>query len=512
VPAPPAGAAPIVLTVSDLHLGQGLRDNAEEGYPELEAALVAMLDTWSDRVAEHRARVGAAQPAYLVLNGDVLDFWSADMEQLAGAGDRFALDVENVNGEPRLTPAVAARRMQRILDAHAPFFGRVTRWVDEDRLNFVVYVCGNHDDHLVRFGLGEALATALHPARGAFAAQSLYFPDLCTIIEHGHRKDEFNAWQGEGTDIGVYGSLGEVLVSTMINPAERGGASALVSMQATFPPFIDDTGIDTAFLGRLGAIYNHFRRCYAVNEDVYEGCMGAVDNLDRGGLEVAVAGYTGRELVERDRDKADAADVSNLYDDLEDLSDIWLKSDLQTFTKKYLAPALRKFLSPSQQAWLVEKIFAGDHAGKLGFERGRGLDGNPQLRIHLVGHTHEPEATTPPIDGRTVFAQHVNTGTGQDTWTPDDDGREDDLDLALFFPLSVALTAVEDSEDELTPVAKSNYCLLQVAPVMLARPAIWRMFIEAGEFRTLQTHRPEGKKRAVAGGLMPRGRNTTILT
>jgi hypothetical protein len=506
---PPAGGAPIVLTVSDLHLGQGAWDNADEGYTELEGALVAMLDAWSERVRQHRAIYGI-QPAYFVLNGDVLDFWSADLQELAGGGDRFQLDVENDNGTPRLTPAVSSGRMRRILAAHADFFRRITRWVDEDRLNFVVYVCGNHDDHLVRFGLGGALARELHPTRGAFAAQSLHFPDLCTIIEHGHRTDVFNAWQGAGTDVGMYGSLGEILVATMINPAERGGAGALTMMEATFNPFLDAQGIDTDFLDDLGKIYGHFRRCYQVDPSVYEGCMGCIDNIDSGGLEEAVADYTGRELVERNRTRADDADVADLDDDLLDLKNIWVKSDLQDLAKRFLAPSLSHLLPPSTQAWLVDKVFAGDHARKLGFVPDLGLFGDPTRRIHLVGHTHKPEATSPPIDGRQVWAQHVNTGTGQDTWTPVDDNKRDNLDLEPLLPGGPLWGAVEESEDELKPVAKSNYCILQVMPV-LAQPIVWRMAIEAGEFRTAQTHRPEDTPRAVRGGLMAKGTNSTIL-
>jgi hypothetical protein len=157
-------------------------------------------------------------------------------------------------------------------------------------------------------------------------------------------------------------------------------------------------------------------------------------------------------------------------------------------------------------------VFAGDHARKLGFEPGRGLFGDAKRRIHLVGHTHQPEATSPPIDGRMVWAQHVNTGTGQDTWTPKDDGQRDNLDLEPPIPGGPLFGAVEESEDELTPVSKSRFCILAVAPVTASVPIVWQMVIEAGEFRTVQTHRPEDTPQPVTGGLMVTGTNSTVLT
>jgi len=151
-----------------------------------------------------------------------------------------------------------------------------------------------------------------------------------------------------------------------------------------------------------------------------------------------------------------------------------------------------------------------DHAGKLGFGP-RGLFGDSQRRIHLAGHTHRPEATSPPIDGRQVWAQHFNTGTGQDTWNPYDDSQRDNVDLKPLVPGWFLWGAVEESEDRLTPVPKSNYCILQVVPFFVGQSILWRMLIEAGEYRTLQTHRPEDTPQRVQGGLMSGGANTTFL-
>jgi len=116
-PPPPIGStptvfrSPIVLSLSDFHCGQGeASDNADDVSLNLDRAYITVITAWGGRVAAHRYTYGFYQPAYLILNGDHLDFWSADMIPETGGGasnpnDRYRTDVQNVNGRPGCAPS-----------------------------------------------------------------------------------------------------------------------------------------------------------------------------------------------------------------------------------------------------------------------------------------------------------------------------------------------------------------------------------------------------------------------
>ena len=498
-------SSPIVLSLSDFHMGQGEAiDNADEVSVNLERAYVEVIQAWAARVVGHRFIYGFGQPAYLVLNGDHLDFWSADMIPETGPGganptNRFRADVANVNGSPQVTVDGARARMDRIIRAHQAFFSAVTDWVDSDPINFVIYVCGNHDDHLVRYSLGQELAVRLHPTRGAFAAESVFFPELRTIMEHGHRKDAYNT--PDPRMIGYAGSLGELIVTMLVNPVERGGENVLLEVDGAFAGgnFLEQNGIDGDRVDELRSAYAHMRRCWEVAPRVYNDWIGTIDNLSNGGLEEAVADCGGRELVLRDEDAADAADVSDLDDDLDDLKGLWLSSDYQGITGD-LAAGLARVLPPTWQTGIVNAIFAGKQAEQLGFREGIGFQGKSTMRIHVVGHTHKPELTQPPLSGRVVRAQHVNTGTGISTWLAKD--TEFPFDTKDVFPPGLA---VRGSRDELTAVPKSQYCLLFLA--IADQPGV---VVEGAEFRNLQFSNPmDARPQRILGAVGP-GRSNFV--
>jgi UDP-2,3-diacylglucosamine pyrophosphatase LpxH len=471
-------SSPIILCLSDFHMGQLTRlDNADDVHPALDSAFLQVLSDWAGRVEMHRLNFGYYQPAYLVLHGDILDFWSADMRPVAGGGNRFEPDVKNDNGKPAMNPGAAAQRMGRIIAAHQAFFDAVTAWVSSNLLNFVIYVCGNHDDHLVRYGLGEALANTLHPDRGVFAAQDLFFPHLKTLIEHGHREDKFNVTGLSGP----LASLGEMIVALLINPVERGGANFLLQLHAAYPGanIIQNSGIEQDQLDNLDQIYTHFRTSFEVSPRHYNAYLGSIDNLDNGGLEDAVADVGGRELVRANRIAADDADVADLDSDIEKLKSMWLSSDFQGL-REHAGALLARFLSPNLQTHLVDTIFASDQAKKLGFDPQRGLNGGTGAKIHVVGHTHRPSQTTPTLGSGLVPAQHVNTGTGQDTWLARDRGWRDPFDLGR------TVFAVENSGDSLRPVPRSQYCILTA----LGAPPARLVRVEGGPFRSLQAFDP----------------------
>ena len=247
--------------------------------------------------------------------------------------------------------------------------------------------------------------------------------------------------------------------------------------------------------------YAHFAACRAVAPAIYDAWAACADNLTNGSLLDVVADCCGRDLVRAAPQAADNADVSDLDQDILDLFELWLESDFQDWIIRRIAPSAQRALPPEWGAGLME-AFHDVGPGALGFNPARGLDGRKALKVHLVGHTHEPATTTPPLAGKLVPAQHVNTGTGQDTWLPDDTFGVDHADRGNF--------SVEWSRDSLTPVPRSQYAIVTLAP----DPADGRMrlHVEGGKYRSLQAGNPRNvKTTAIYGGLSPAGANRLDL-
>ena len=351
----------------------------------------------------------------------------------------------------------------------------------------MVYVCGNHDDYLVRFSLGESLASRLHPSRAVFAAETAYFPALRTLVEHGHRVDDFNRFDPKSSGAAA-GSPGELIVNMLHNPVERGGPSAYA------PP----VGLGGAF-GRLQDAYDHFATCRAVHPRTYDAWLGCIDNLTNGALMDVVADRAGRALVEAAPDAADTADVSDLDEDIAGINNLWLRGDFQGWHVRLAGPALNAIVPPELGGLLVAAVYdVGPE--RLGFDPAKGLGGRSSMKVHLVGHTHDPSTTIPPLTGKVVPAQHVNTGTGQDTWHPEDRLGLDELDRG---PMALA---VQYSQDTLSPVGRSHYALVYTATDPLDGQI--RIHVEGGKYRSLQAGSPvNAVTHGIQGGLAPQGTN-----
>lgn len=501
-----SASMPIVLILSDLHLGQASGDGAEDVSPALEAAFVEAIDAWAVRVKNHRERHLQA-PAYLVLNGDILDFWSADVVPGTWKSDLVTTPgpVPGVGQPPpphtRLTPTAARARMDRILAAHRLLFERIRRWVDQSRLNFLVYVAGNHDDHLVRYDLGAPLVGILGGDRGAFAAKTAHFPQLRLLIEHGHRSDLLNTY-GARVDHGI-GSLGELIVALWINPVERGGLAPFLHLedqsgQPSRSDFLTAHGIDDD-VADLTDDYATLAAARRIFPQVYDGIFREIDNLENGGAEDILfdlaASLAGRRKSDAAEDAFEAAGDAAIR-----LQRRWLMDDFQSFFV-HVGRVIAPLLPPATAAWAVKQSFASDHSGKLGFDPASGLHHHRSMRVHVVGHTHRPSLTVPPLANRRVVAQHVNTGTGQDMWRAVD-GR---FGIDLFDLLS-------PHQDRLVPVDADQYCIVRLGldePPGEAKRL--RIHVEGGSYRARQALSPMSEGLPVRGGLTPQGTNVLEL-
>jgi UDP-2,3-diacylglucosamine pyrophosphatase LpxH len=455
---------------------------------------VQTLDAWDARVRAYR-EAHPSSPAYLVLNGDILDFWSADV--VPGASPASDLIVRTVGGVPRAylpKPAVSAR-MDRILAAHPAVFDRVRSWVTAQGLNFLVYVCGNHDDHLVRYQLGGALVQRLGGPRGVFAAKSAYFPQLKLLIEHGHRSDDHNRTD-PSFDHGI-GCLGELIVALLINPTERGGVAPLLSLA-------DDTGApvdvaaahglkDTA--DALRAEYGKLQAGRSAAPKLYDRVLREIDNIENGGAEDILIDYAMRHSA------ASADAMRDVGGAIEEIQKIWTRDEFQTLAIR-VGGRFGAWFPPYARAHVVDESFAADHPADLGFDPAHGLHGQRSMKVHVVGHTHRPALTTPPLAGDDVPAQHVNTGTGQNMWRLHD--RCFGIDLLSDHGLT-------QPQDHITPVSADQYCLIYLALAGEEPGKRLKIHVEGGSYRMPQSYSPLNAGQPIAGGLTPQGTNTLDL-
>ncbi|MCK6526966.1 hypothetical protein L6R50_05190 [Myxococcota bacterium] len=458
-------ALAVAFAVSDLHLGQGnidgAVDNAEEVYPALEAAYVAAIGDWGAWTRAFRGRgwVEAHSPAYLILNGDILDFWSADVTGIGGGQLRADVEIprhplDPALSGPKVTRQIALGRMNRIVGAHPDFFAAVKAWVDQSPLNFVVYVGGNHDDYIQHHGLAPDLLPHLHPSRAAFAAESVYFPQLRAVFEHGHRGDRFNV---RGPEFGGATCQGELMVSLFVNPVERGGASALRLIMAQ-PNHGSGAPLLEAAYNELEEYYDAVEAARGVDPETYDAWMGAVDNLVDEVEIMAIPDLAGKALAQASPADADAADVSDLDSHFEGMLVVFATNEFMEFWTRLFAGAiirgpewLQRFVHASMAEPQMDRLGFHDAGGGRFDGRKKGLGGDPAMVIHCVGHTHRVDETQPKLSGEYVSAQHANTGTGQDTFAAKDVREWDGVDANLT-----------DVSDSLTAVEGSMGCLVQL--------------------------------------------------
>ena len=461
---------PIAFSISDLHFGQGSlqgrRDSADDVYPELDAALLTVIEDWGTRVAKHRETNHDA-PAWLILNGDILDFWSADLRDASGNQTQADASLEiNPVGERYFRPSAkdALGRLKRIWDAHEAFFQTVHDWVEKHPMNFCVYTGGNHDDYLTRFSLGDVAAQRIHPSRCVFAAETFSLPALMAVFEHGHRKDDFNvARDGMGGS-----SLGELSVSMTVNPVARGGVASIQHAWVQMQSFAPANGIGVKEVKTLLDYYAQLNNYSRVDQITYEGWMGAINNIMPETQIAVAANAAGRELWQANRTKAKAAAVAKIDETVKGIMRVWLKDSFQELLKRLVGP-VGLGLPRSVQNLLLDLV-RKNHRELLGFSKATGICGMP---IHVVGHTHDPSSTFPTFACATVDAQHVNTGTTIDMF----EGKESKWEWinkkfsatsssASLVPLNTSLACLivaSESDPEWVYVYGSPYRRLQSA-------------------------------------------------
>lgn len=189
-----------LLVISDLHLGEHLR--AEAGRDRAASTDRALLGF----LAHHTAHRDGGAPWRLVINGDMVDFVAVRlMPEQAGVVRRLS-EVEHVwgLGDGRIA---AARKMEAILDHHAPVFRALAAFVGAgNRLEVVI---GNHDaafhwpevQDLFRHALAAHWAAHRTGAPGERTPQEVldavqfhpwfWFEEGVAWIEHGHQYDPY---------------------------------------------------------------------------------------------------------------------------------------------------------------------------------------------------------------------------------------------------------------------------------------------------------------------------------
>ena len=449
---------PIALSISDLHFGQGTlqqkRDSADDVYQELRTALINVMTEWDAIVNAHR-RDNPNAPAWLVLNGDILDLWSADLRDAGGNQTQPDATLEEApTGEKYFQPTRSdiKGRIDRICNAHKDFFDATAKWIDANPMNFCGYTGGNHDDYIARFDLGEYAAKKVHETRCVFAAKTFAIPSLMALFEHGHRKDEFNISTGAMNG----SSLGELCVSMIVNPIARGGASSIA--QGWQQLLMTDPSLD---VGREDVVtlmrhYEYLEKCKNVDENTYKSWMGAVNNIMPESQITAAASSAARELLRNNTQLAKNADVARLRPTINNIMTVWLKNSFQALMSR-LAGRFGQQL-PATSKELILNWARKDPRQRLGFSEENGIGANPLQRIHVVGHTHDPSSTWPNLDNKDVNAQHINTGTAIDMFQGEDDSFKWRNDSGWFGYGSsdASLTALETSQACLIKCSKSD--------------------------------------------------------
>lgn len=189
-----------LLVISDLHLGEHLR--AEAGADRAQVTDRALLSF----LRHHAANRDGGAPWRLVINGDMVDFVAVRLMPDQAGLVRQLSDAEHVwgLGDGRVA---AVRKMEAILEHHAPVFRELARFVGEG--NRIEVVIGNHDaafhwievQDLFRHALAshwEALRSELGGERTAQEVLDavqfhpwFWFEEGVAWIEHGHQYDPY---------------------------------------------------------------------------------------------------------------------------------------------------------------------------------------------------------------------------------------------------------------------------------------------------------------------------------
>jgi UDP-2,3-diacylglucosamine pyrophosphatase LpxH len=190
-----------ILVISDLHLGEGIRDDNEASQERL-LRLDRELQGFIAHYTEHRQQ---GRPWRLVVNGDMVDFIAVC---LMPAKAELLTDLhpdDHIYGLGTRAHA-AAIKMQRVLEHHDDTFRALARFVG--RGNELSLVIGNHDAEFhwpaVQRLLRAALVTRWEqdPDREGYRTSEEVADAICFFpwfylepgvawIEHGHQYDPY---------------------------------------------------------------------------------------------------------------------------------------------------------------------------------------------------------------------------------------------------------------------------------------------------------------------------------
>ncbi|MFT5461114.1 MAG: hypothetical protein ACI9K2_007639, partial [Myxococcota bacterium] len=190
-----------LLVISDLHLGEGLREGgACATDPRTDAALIAFLEHYTANRADGRAW-------RLIVNGDAIDFIAVHLMP-SDVGVVHGLHADDHHYGLGTREHAAAAKLERVLVQHAGVFRAMAAFVAHG--NEIAMVRGNHDAELywpevqarLRDALGRAWAEdprcgtpgtrAVAAVRDAVSFHDwfVYEPGLAWI-EHGHQYDPY---------------------------------------------------------------------------------------------------------------------------------------------------------------------------------------------------------------------------------------------------------------------------------------------------------------------------------
>lgn len=206
--APPAPAAGHnILVVTDIHLGEMLKDRSRIAY--LKASTVQDRE-FCDLLEHYQANSPGDRPWRLILGGDVIDFLQVNVApDRALALEKYGFDVSGRERKLGLdnTAAKVRWKLHRVMDRHRLFFTYLADFVG--RGNEVVVIRGNHDaeffwtevhqafrDRLADTYFGEEYNEDGEVSPDEFRARIqfnpwFYYEPGTVWLEHGHQHDAY---------------------------------------------------------------------------------------------------------------------------------------------------------------------------------------------------------------------------------------------------------------------------------------------------------------------------------
>lgn len=177
----------ITLILSDLHLADG--HAVLDGFGEIQQAAFEGLTA----AAGPAGPLGHANTVELIINGDCFDF--------------LATPSYNTGGNTDIPTAI--EKVNKIIDAHAPFFATLRRFIEVPGRR-VTFTTGNHDIELqfeqVRSRLAGAIGIEIDNHKLRFSSTRFYRPLPDVYVEHGNHYDFWNQampglWNAQGEPI-----------------------------------------------------------------------------------------------------------------------------------------------------------------------------------------------------------------------------------------------------------------------------------------------------------------------